>query len=314
LRRIKMKEIEFGRINGEPLVWHIAEQNHKGFPLDTITIIPVSTLGNITFSRANPLDKDHDRRLYGNNRYKDSDVRRYINSDEFLKTVFSPEELDAIVETELKVKQPDIDGGEIDVLRDRLFLLSASEVGLEEGDTEGGVIELFKDGKNRRILDIDGDPDWWWLRSALVSDSCHVRDVNTDGSTDLVNAYHGNRGVRPACNLKISYLVSKGSKRTKGNDSGFPVFNSTRAENGYQCIVPGMTLTKYAAIKLKVPRSGDPELDAMIRESRRADYSERIAAEVLAMGNNSSEITPTGLAERVYRFTDSMFAKWEKEA
>jgi hypothetical protein len=34
----------------------------------------------------------------------------------------------------------------------------------------------------------------------------------------------------------------------------------------------GMTLPQYAAIKLRVPRSGDPQLDAWIRESRRADF------------------------------------------
>jgi hypothetical protein len=35
----------------------------------------------------------------------------------------------------------------------------------------------------------------------------------------------------------------------------------------------GMTLRKYAAIKLKVPNSGNEELDAMIRESLRNDFA-----------------------------------------
>jgi hypothetical protein len=34
---------------------------------------------------------------------------------------------------------------------------------------------------------------------------------------------------------------------------------------------PGMTLRQYAAIQLKVPRSGDADIDAMIRESREAE-------------------------------------------
>jgi hypothetical protein len=38
---------------------------------------------------------------------------------------------------------------------------------------------------------------------------------------------------------------------------------------GFDLENEGMTLTQYAAIRLKVPMSGDKELDAMIRESRR---------------------------------------------
>jgi hypothetical protein len=64
----------------------------------------------------------------------------------------------------------------------------------------------------------------------------------------------------------------------KDTDRAFPV--PTKLEeikSEYEtvfCITgaEGMTLPQYAAIKLRVPRSGDPKLDAMIRESRRADF------------------------------------------
>jgi hypothetical protein len=203
------EKIEFGRINGEPIIWRIADRNHKGFPADTVSVLSDRTIGNITFGPANPLDKDRERRLYGVNRYKDSYVRAQINSDKFLASIFSPEELDAIIETEIKTRQPDIDGGGIDTIFDRLFLLSASEVGHCDSDEEGTIIDLFKDANNRCALDIDGDRDWWWLRSAVVSNSYYVRNVSTDGSTYYNYAYSGSFGVRPACNLKISYLVSK---------------------------------------------------------------------------------------------------------
>jgi hypothetical protein len=203
------EKITFGRINGEPLIWRIAEQGHKGFPLDSVAIIPDRTIGNITFAPANPLDQIHDRRLYGSNRYRDSYVRRYINSDEFIKSVFSDEEADAIIETEIKIKQPGADGGGIDTVLDRLFLLSASEAGLEGEDEEGSLLELLKNKENLRALDIDGDPDWWLLRSALVSYSDTVRFVITDGSANSTTADNGGLGVRPACNLKISYPASK---------------------------------------------------------------------------------------------------------
>jgi hypothetical protein len=206
------EKINFGRINGEPIIWRIAEQNHKGFPADTVTIITDRTIGSTTFAPANPLDKNHDRRLYGSNRYKDSYVRHFINSEEFIKAVFTEEDAKAIIETEVKIRQPDVDGSDVDIIVDRLFLLSASEVGHKEEDEEGNIIELFKNGKNRRATDIDGDMDWWWLRSAAVSHSYNVRNVDSDGSTSNNYAYHGYLGVRPACNLKISYPVSRAQR------------------------------------------------------------------------------------------------------
>ncbi|MDR1046628.1 MAG: DUF6273 domain-containing protein [Treponema sp.] len=203
------EKISFGRTNGGPLVWRIAEQNHKGFPVDAVTIVTDRTIGNITFAPANPLDMDHDRRLYGSNRYKDSYVRHYMNSDEFIKAVFSADEAEAIIATELKIKQPGIDGGGIDVIRDRLFLLSASEAGHTEEDEEGSILELFKDSENLRALDIDGDPDWWLLRTPYASNSCHVRLVYTSGTLLDNDAYYGYFGLRPACNLPSGLLVSR---------------------------------------------------------------------------------------------------------
>jgi hypothetical protein len=38
-------------------------------------------------------------------------------------------------------------------------------------------------------------------------------------------------------------------------------------------VTPNMTAKQYAAIHLKVPRSGDEDMDAMIRESRRAEFA-----------------------------------------
>jgi len=42
--------------------------------------------------------------------------------------------------------------------------------------------------------------------------------------------------------------------------------------NGTEYGSPGETVQVYAAIHLRVPQSGIPALDAMIRESRRLDF------------------------------------------
>jgi hypothetical protein len=201
--------IQFGNINGEPLIWRVAAKDHRGFPEGAVTIVTEGTIGNITFAPADPLDKIRERRFYGPNRYKDSYARRYINSDEFIKAVFSTGEIAAIARTEVKTKQPDIDGGGIDTVSDLLFLLSASEAGLEDEDGEGSLLELFKDAESRRARDIDGDYDWWWLRSADVSNSYYVRYVYSDGSENSSGAYTGHLGVWPACNLLSSAPVAR---------------------------------------------------------------------------------------------------------
>jgi hypothetical protein len=204
------EKIKVGKIgNNEPLIWLVGAHGHyqKGHTV----IITENTIGNITFSPANPIDKDRDRRLYGNNRYYDSYIRKCLN-DTFLKTVFSPFETAAIAPTEIRAVKPDIDvlgsGEKIDAMTDMLFLLSASEAGLDEENEEGRIIKLFRNAPFRRALDIDGDADWWWLRTPYPSNSCVVRLVNTAGTLVSSSACHGVRGLRPACNLVSTHLVS----------------------------------------------------------------------------------------------------------
>jgi hypothetical protein len=102
----------------------------------------------------------------------------------------------------------------------------------------------------------------------------------------------------------------------KDYESAFPVFDSVRVTD-YQCIDPGMNLRRYAAIKLKVPRSGDPDIDAMIRESRRAGFAERAMgaklAGILASSSwDSREIRTGPIVKKAFAYADAMLAEWEK--
>jgi hypothetical protein len=74
-------------------------------------------------------------------------------------------------------------------------------------------------------------------------------------------------------------------------------------------VTPNMTAKQYAAITLRVPRSGDPDLDAVIRESRRADFAEKVAVETL----NIEAWNGNALPEWAFRCADAMIAEWEKE-
>jgi hypothetical protein len=111
--------------------------------------------------------------------------------------------------TEFNVIQPNVDGGGIDPIFDLLFLLSASEAGLNKEDAEGSIIELFKDEENRIAFDIDDNEDWWWLRTPYASYSYNARYVSTSGTLNHGYAYSGSGGLRPACNLSSDHPVSK---------------------------------------------------------------------------------------------------------
>jgi hypothetical protein len=80
---------------------------------------------------------------------------------------------------------------------------------------------------------------------------------------------------------------------------------------------PGMTLKQYAAIQLRVPRSGDPEVDAMIWESRKAGVMEKAMEGLLAFGyvpNDQRQNWYEAIAQESHSIAESMLVEWEKEA
>jgi hypothetical protein len=89
------------------------------------------------------------------------------------------------------------------------------------------------------------------------------------------------------------------------NNSAFPVFDG-KGDADYQCTDSGLTVKQYAAIHLKVPRSGDPELDAMIRESRRAEFAENVIdtafCQYVAVGKKNP--SPDEVVETAYKIAD----------
>jgi hypothetical protein len=110
----------------------------------------------------------------------------------------------------------------------------------------------------------------------------------------------------------------------KDTDSAFPVFDTTRVNGDgtlctdYGCSSSGMTLKQYAAIHLKIPRSGDPEIDGMIRESRRTEFAEKMMKIVMdeLMSWPESAVHDDWqnyVAYKSFRLADAMLAKWEKE-
>lgn len=128
--------------------------------------------------------------------------------------------------TKTVAKNTVTDGGGSETVSDKIFLLSNTEVGLanENNIAEGSKYMLFSDNNSRIAKptaeavskstysnsSFNVNSAWyWWLRSPHAGNSYSARDVNTDGSLGNSNdACSGNCGVRPACAISSSALVS----------------------------------------------------------------------------------------------------------
>lgn len=85
--------------------------------------------------------------------------------------------------------------------------------GLKDYGTCTVTIFLLTVDQYRRNRDvIPNADDWWWLSTAFSTKSngyeSLARSVYTDGTLGWDDAYYGNYGLRPACNLSSDLLIS----------------------------------------------------------------------------------------------------------
>lgn len=234
-----------------PVLRKLADDHHATGTtlLDTRDIIDL-----IAIDGKEPTNSDIVRRANGNNNYGVSNIRKYLNSvgpnwytpqhaqdtppnasnvweghgpydkrNGFL-SAFPSEFVDRITTTTLTTVVPDVDGGGVSTQKDKVFLLSRTEVGLgDERETEGKVIPFFKDNTARlkkptqQALDnttytatgLTVSKPWrWWLRSPNAAVGYNVRRVYSDGTLYYSGAYDGESGAAPALNLPSDTLVS----------------------------------------------------------------------------------------------------------
>ena len=152
------------------------------------------------------------------NNYNEYDAEAGFQND------FSANFRNALLSTSLTVVKASVDGGGTETVADKVFLLSTTEVGLaDEGYAEGSKLALFSGDTSRRAYPTalcvsnseytdaslkTGSPWYWWLRTPYASDARTVRRVYLNGSLGSGDAHSGAPGVRPACNLPSSILVS----------------------------------------------------------------------------------------------------------
>ncbi len=154
-----------------------------------------------------------------------SNYNEYDQEKGFLANFSTQLKEQLLTVTKRTAKNTVTDGGSYEDVSQKIFLLSNTEVGLanENNIVEGSIYDYFKTASNRIAYPTAeavskseytntslsaSQPWWWWLRTPYASYSYFARSVHTDGSLNYLRAYRGCRGVRPACVVSSSILVS----------------------------------------------------------------------------------------------------------
>lgn len=184
--------IVFGEYDGEPIKWRVLGYDRYTTYIRLISedIIYLSRFGSST-------------------NYETSVIRAYLTGD-FLKN-FTSEEL-SVVKDDRAYSTKNVVDGSYYHLKDKFFLLSSTEVGLESDSSEGYNIGFTSNAD--RIAYLNGSAGWWWLRTPFVSGSFSlVRYVLTGGGLGANFSPSASGGVRPACEIGYNtpvYLWSDG--------------------------------------------------------------------------------------------------------
>lgn len=137
---------------------------------------------------------------FGCNEWEPSDMRARLQGD--VLDGFDAEDRAVIVPVRKATYSPQNE--RIRHTSDKLFLLSASEIGIAVDDDairdEGKPYAYFEDGddEKRRLTDADGDSCYWWLRSPYPWYASSVRIVDPSGALGDYGAT-GGYGLAAAC-------------------------------------------------------------------------------------------------------------------
>lgn len=245
--------ISFGRYNGEPILWrviHISEDS------ESVIVISDKILTMKAFDAAeggeynaydgenywriatDALSEDMQRLVRGDNRWRTSNLRTWLNSDrEMVKYTdcppaakamsmhnngyeteagflhdFSEDELSAVLTTQVQTDEG--------ITEDKVFLLSSDELSwLYDADVSiyaeptSAAIELDESGWYGSNLEAYKCKDhFWWLRDTDGTDACKVRLVNISyGDEQVITDFAGleGYGVRPAMTIDLASGIFK---------------------------------------------------------------------------------------------------------
>lgn len=234
-------KVKFGTFFGQPIVWKVLEHDHAGYPDGSTTLWSEKILALL------PYDAKETSLSGGNSNWGYSNIRQWLNSDAdagewytaqhsgdapptsgnvsanpytgrsgFLK-MFSGAEKAALLSTTIQYRATSS--------VDKVFLLSRTELCLSAMKAEGVAFAALSKYSERlpwitayltpeaiSLGSFSGttDDSWkYWTRS-FNNDSAvyYVSEEATGASNEVEQPYYGYCGVRPACNISKTAVVS----------------------------------------------------------------------------------------------------------
>ena len=323
-----------------PIIWKIIDKNHTGYPASSITILTDKIVDLRGFDAKEPTNADANRAGYGNNRYRSSNFRQWLNSGGAANTWwaannpadgtantnnkdttpndagmnqstgyndipgfmsnFTTQELAKILDTTLTVAKNTItDGGTSEVVTDKVFLLSNTEVGLanENSIVEGSVFTAVSANRIAYMTDQGfvntlsaskpatvGTAWYWWLRTPSAGTSYGARVVYSDGTLNYNLACYGNYGVRPALNLANDILVSDAVDSDGCYTVVWSVPANTTAKSTVSIIGSANTPVKSS---VNVANSASVSLNSAVKVSNSANTLAKSTVNIIAVGDAS---------------------------
>lgn len=95
------------------------------------------------------------------------------------------------------------------------------------------------------------------------------------------------------------------------NEPVYPMLEPSSIEGLYSLRSRGMTIRTQACIQLRIPKTGEPWLDDLIREARRQDHAAMAMQGFLS--NNGVEMDGNDLAQVSVQFADALINELNKD-
>lgn len=184
--KVKFGKHQVNTETPEPIVWVVTAKRHTGYPVEAITLQTLEVIDLRCLDGREFLNPNTDRNKQGNNRYSQSNLDQWLNSDAGAgawyhaqheydgppsKTTidgnpptvyqdrpgflyhFTALELLAILTTSIRVAKTGVDGGGYEDISRKVFLASTTEVGLvnDSGVEEGAKWEYYNDTTRRQV-------------------------------------------------------------------------------------------------------------------------------------------------------------------
>lgn len=304
---------------GNPIIWKIADKNHKGYPVNTVTLISNYILCEKSFDAKEPRNGSDAIRINGNNNYKLSNILQWLNSDQtswykaqhsadappvkanvlrnpydtesgFL-TGFADDFKEAMIGTSVKSGNTNVSS--------KMFLPSHTEVGLavSGASTEGVKLPIFSSDASRKatLAGSSKSLTWWSRTPGQVMDS-RVWTIDDSGEMDL-EAYEV-YGVRPLCNLQDEVMVTDSPVNGKYEI----IWNKPPTKPG-SFTLPSK-ITSRTATTISWSKSTDPEGDPIsYRLERSLDGGAFVQRYKGSLASYKDTIEEKGHTSVVYRVT-----------